>query len=314
MKSYPKPGPTGGTLIRSVISLFKSQGFVTPLRGPICFAVSGGVDSMVLAHLLVRYGRNLISSDQVTLLHFDHGWRPESGSVEGRSVLELSEQLGVAFRQEKLTPPTRTALSSNWEEDARLKRLNVFDRIAGPGKEFEWVLTAHHQDDVAETVLWRFLRGEFSEGEVGIKFLDSPCLRPFLEVNKAQILEYAREEKLNYHEDPTNQDVRRFRAWARAEVFPMLEKAFPSVKKTLSGYANHLGERASPPPSSSGNDLVNLLQAIVDAPLNRVQRTALSRILKETPSGQGLSLPNGVQLKRLKTGWFIEQSNQDNQA
>ena len=270
---------------------------------------------MVLAHLLGKYGRNLIEPGRIALLHFDHGWRPESAQAEKDAVSFLASSLGLSFLHRKLNPPSLHAKSENWEEDARLKRLEAYDELAGPGKKHRFVLTAHHQDDVAETVLWRFLRGEFSEGDVGIKFLDYQCLRPFLEVSKEVILRYAKEEGVPYFEDASNFDVGRFRAWARHEVLPLLEKAYPSVRKTLAAYAHHrFGSDRSVGGAESSPEIANLLQAVVGGPLNRAQRSALAKMVQESPVGGILSLPGGVQLKRLKSGWLIEDSTEANQA
>jgi tRNA(Ile)-lysidine synthase len=273
----------------------------------VLVAVSGGVDSMVLAHLLAKYGRNLLDRSQITLLHLDHGWRPESAEQELRTVSSLAESLGVGFLHRKLKSPLEESLSGNWEDDARKKRIEVYEDLAGHNKEFEFVLTAHHRDDVAETVLWRLLRGEFSEGNVGIKFLDSPCLRLFLEVSKEQILHYAGEEEIVFCEDRSNHDVRRVRAWTRKQVFPLLESVYPAVRKTLAGYAHHRfgQERPTGDPGSS-HLLENLLQALTSGPLNRPQREALRRMVRGSAPGQVLALPGGAQLKRLKTGWVIE--------
>jgi tRNA(Ile)-lysidine synthetase-like protein len=271
---------------------------------------------MVLAHLLGKYGRNVIDPSRITLLHLDHGWRPQSLHEERDGVFELATSLGVGFLHQRLEPPFQQSRSENWEEDARLKRLEVYDSLAGAGKAHQYVLTAHHRDDVVETVLWRFLRGEFSEGEVGIKFLDCQCLRPFLEVSKEQIFQYAREEGVRFFEDASNQDVRRFRAWARSEVLPMLERVYPSVRKTLSAYSNHRFGAEDYGRSEVGmtHEIPNLLQAVVDGPLNRAQRAALAKLIREAPEGRILSLPGGVQLKRLKTGWLIEDSDQGNSS
>lgn len=309
MAPYPKPGDAGGSLIRKAISLLKKSGVDTPIQSPILIAVSGGVDSMVLAHLISRYGRNLVAREKITLLHLDHGWRPESSEHERAMVAALATQLGVGFRHEVLSPPKEMQKSRNLEEDARMKRLEVYDALSGPGKPYQWVLTAHHREDVAETVLWRFLRGEFSPGEAGIKALDYQCLRPLLEVSKEEILRYAQEEQVGYSEDPTNSDVRRFRAWARSELIPFLEQGFPAIRQTLAEYAHHRHIKSAGAEPGIPPALENLLQAVVQGPLNRIQRGALTRILQEMPEGQMLSLPKGVQLKRLKTGWLIEDSN-----
>jgi hypothetical protein len=60
------------------------------------------------------------------------------------------------------------------------------------------------------------------------------------------------------------------------------------------------------------HEIPNLLQAVVDGPLNRAQRAALVKLIREAPEGRILSLPGGVQLKRLKTGWLIEDSDEGN--
>ncbi|MBU6154587.1 MAG: tRNA lysidine(34) synthetase TilS [Bdellovibrionales bacterium] len=301
-------------MIRRVLKLFKAQGIPTPIEHPVLIAVSGGVDSMALAHLAGKYGRNLIDPKLITLLHLDHGWRAESSTEEPRGVESLAKSLGVGYLHEKLDPPDLRQASDNLEEDARFKRLEVYDRLAGPGKQFRFVWTAHHRDDVAETVLWRFLRGEFAEGAVGIKFLDYQCLRPFLEVSKEQIIRYAKEEGFPFFEDATNRDSSRFRGWVRAEVLPLLERFYPSIRKTLAGYSHHRLCSESPAVSDEEHGLPNLLQAVIDGPLNRVQRSALSAMAKSATVGQVICLPDGVQLKRLKTGWMIENSDEGNQA
>src|SRR5687767_4600866 len=101
---YPKPSDIGGTLIRRVVGTFKHQlaadprlarKLKLPLSGKIAISVSGGVDSMVLAHLLCRYGRKVIADPtrQVTLLHFDHQWRAESATIEREEVARLASTL-----------------------------------------------------------------------------------------------------------------------------------------------------------------------------------------------------------------------------
>jgi tRNA(Ile)-lysidine synthetase-like protein len=315
MPPYPKPGETGGVLIRSILGFLKLQEFSYPIRDPALIAVSGGVDSMVLAHLLVRYGRKIVDPGKITLLHLDHGWRPEVAEVEREAVSELARSLEVGFLHQKLPPPGAQVKSGNLEEDARLKRLEVFDSLAGEGKPHRYVLTGHHADDVAETVLWRFLRGEFTGSGVGIKFQDYQCLRPLLPVSKELLYRYAKEEGVPYFEDSSNEDLGRFRAWARKKVFPMLEQHYPSVRHTLAEYSG-LSFKAGGPhqAESAGHERENLLQAITGRPLNRAQRAAFGKMVREARPGSALSLPGGVQLKRMKNGWWIGDPGEDDQA
>ena len=303
MQSYPKPSAIGGTLIRKVIAQCKKLETTLPLGEPVLIAVSGGVDSMVLAHLLARYGRRLIDPSQITLLHLDHGWRPESGKEEKNLVKNLAKELEVGFRSEKLDPPSKALMSKNWEEDARLKRTKVFDTLAGPKQKWKYVFTAHHQDDLAETLFFRFLRGEIFEQNKGILFNDPPVLRPFLQVSKEEIRAYAKAEKVPYLEDPTNLETDQFRGLYRARLMPHLIRHFPGLHKTLATYANRTSlNRESP----LDNSLRVAIESAIGIPLNRAQRTALSSKVSQMKVGERLSLPEGLQLKRLKNGYFIE--------
>ena len=311
MAHYPKPSPIGGTLIRKVIALFKARGFTPPRDEPVLIAVSGGVDSMVLAHLLSKYGRKILTPDQVTLLHLDHGWRTESAGVEKNAVKSLAKELGVGFIHRKLLSPKEGRKSSNLEEDARLKRLEVYRELAGEKKAFRYILTAHHQDDLSETVLFRFLRGELLELGQGIMFQDQECLRPFLQVSKAEIIQYAHDEGVSFFEDPSNFDSKQFRSMARREIFPLLEKAFPKVKEVLAQYPNRLSVRVL---DTSLTGLRDALQVIIPRPLNRTQIEALRDMIQKGKVGSRLTLPGGVQLKRLKNGYLIENLDEANQA
>lgn len=302
---YAVPGPVGGKLIRRVIRTFKEGGVSFPLEGPILIGVSGGVDSISLAHLLARYGRKLVAPGQLTFLHIDHGWRPESAKEERDAVRDLARALGVGFLAKDLAPPNGTGRQSrNLEEDARLKRQRVYRELAGSGKPFTWVLTAHHRDDQAETVLFRILRGQFLELGEGILFHDDGCLRPFLHVSKEEIRSYAREEGLVFFEDPTNQDPARFRSWARNRVFPMLEEGFPATREILARYPERWKE-------SQRSALLSGVQAAAEIatgrPLGRAHIDALRRQLLEGGERKGLTLPGGVRLKPHRKGYLIEK-------
>lgn len=276
---------------------FKLHEMKLPLKGPVIIAVSAGVDSMVLAHLISKYGRRVVDPNEITLLHLDHGWRKESATLEKRVVEKLALDLGVKFIHEKLLTPKDSKLSRNLEEDARIKRNAVYERFAGSSKtsKYRFVMTAHHQDDVAETLLFRFFRGEFLEQMEGILFQDPPLLRPFLKVSKEEIRAYARAEKVPFYEDPSNLNEAQFRALCRLKLFPELLKHFPALPKTLSNYA----DRALKAKSRSKLD-------------SRLIETIAS-MTSQMKVGTRVSLPNGLTLKRLKNGYFIEDLDRDDQ-
>ena len=236
MSPYPKPSDIGGTIIRKVMALLKENEIPLPIERPILIATSGGVDSMALAHLISTYGRRIINPDLITLLHFDHQWRKESGTVEKKAVQSLAKKLGVKFVSVKLKPHRQKALSKNLEEDARLKRNEFYSSKAGIAKEYEFVFTAHHADDVVETLVWRFLRGELFEQNEGILFQDNTVLRPFLKVMKEELYHYATAEKVPFYEDPSNRAPGQMRAFFRTELQPLLSQHFPGYRTSVLRY------------------------------------------------------------------------------
>jgi tRNA(Ile)-lysidine synthetase-like protein len=302
--AYSKPSDIGGTLIRRVIALFKEREFPLPLVKPLVISVSGGVDSMVLAHLIASYGRKIIDREQITLLHLDHGWRKESAHEERMLVERLAKNLGVKFIHRKLPEPSERA-SQNLEEDGRLKRQAVYQEMSGFPKLQSLVMTAHHENDAVESMFWRFLRGEFYEYREGILFYDSGCVRPFLKVTKEEILSYARAEKVDFLEDRTNRDPRFFRAWMRMEVFPLLEKSFPNLQKTLSRYLTKLETAPIDTREERSAGLQAAVEIVTGTSLNRSQRKALHEMVVGLKPGASLSLPGGRQIRRTEEGFLI---------
>jgi tRNA(Ile)-lysidine synthetase-like protein len=301
---YPKPSDIGGTLIRKLMALFKEQDQSPLLANEVFIAVSGGADSVVLAHLLCTYGRKILDPRKTTLLHFDHGWRKESANAEQNRVEALAQSLGVRFLFRKLVAPDSERMSQNLEEDARLKRQAVYEELRTENPS-AFVLTAHHQDDAVESIFWRFLRGEFDNFRQGIMFRDSNCIRPFLKVSKEEIREYALAEKLHFVEDATNLDPKFFRGWMRSAVFPMLETQFPQVRKVLARYLTS----ASSVPIEQGSELTLAVQTVTGSRLNRAQRKGLHELSQSLKLGGTLSLPGDLQIRRTSEGFLIEKAD-----
>ena len=280
---------------------FKERGFILPIQKPILISTSGGVDSMTLAHLISRYGRKIVDPSLITLLHFDHQWRKESGTIEKKAVEKLAKSLKVGFRSIRLERPKK---GINAEEHGRHLRMTEYQLLAGEGRAYERVLTAHHQGDVAETLLWRFLRGEFKEQSEGIYFNDPPLLRPFLKVSKEEIYEYAEKEKVSYLEDPSNHTGEGMRSYLRKALIPSLQARFPAILETLAGYATPAESTESAQP------LTAVVEAVLNQKLNRAQRAQIEKFRLTLPvSGrklQRLSLPGGVTLETRSNGFFIK--------
>lgn len=152
-------------------------------------AVSGGIDSVVLLHQLVQAGEHT-----VIVAHFDHGIRPES-AADARFVEALAEHYGVPFvgRREELGPNAS-------EERARTRRYVFLRQVA---VEYQATLTtAHHADDVVETIAINIQRGT---GWRGVAVLNAPnIVRPLLEFSKEELRCYALEHRLEWVEDSSN--------------------------------------------------------------------------------------------------------------
>ncbi|NTW62025.1 tRNA lysidine(34) synthetase TilS [Candidatus Saccharibacteria bacterium] len=150
-------------------------------------AVSGGVDSVVLLDMFAK------SNDDLVVAHFDHGIRADS-HLDAQFVKSLAEKYGLPFetRRENLGPDAS-------EDVARKHRYKFLREVAG--KYGAKLVTAHHSDDVIETIAINLKRGT---GWRGLAVLDSDVLRPLSHMTKYEIIEYARKHKLPWREDSTN--------------------------------------------------------------------------------------------------------------
>lgn len=227
---YPKPGAIGGVLIREVIGLLRSHGVHLPLKDShILIATSGGSDSTALAVLLARYGRRVVGDCQISLVHFNHRWRAEASDADEAHVESLARKLGLGFQrfQGKGAPEKDSGLS--WENEARKERLEAFASFG----EKSCILTAHHQDDLAETVLWRLCSGQMDTHGGGILVNNGPYLRPLLAIKKKDLEAFLQEEGESWRIDQSNQDRRFLRNQIRLDLVPILKIIFPNFIENL---------------------------------------------------------------------------------
>jgi tRNA(Ile)-lysidine synthase len=177
----------------------------------VVIGVSGGVDSMVLAHILSRMP--LIT---IICAHVDHQVRPESSSDEG-FVREWCSKMSIQYEVYRLDPCPK---GMNFEAWARKERYKFFNKICQENN-CQIVLTAHHADDVVETLLMRLCANKemrtIDEGNQ-----EAAILRPMLTCRKGEILKYALDHSVLYVEDATNMDVKFLRNRFRHAILPFL--------------------------------------------------------------------------------------------
>ena len=176
--------------------------------GRYVVAVSGGVDSVVLLDLLAKKPEL-----ELIVAHFDHGIREDSRQDE-LFVAELAKKYGLKYesRREELGVDTSEA----W---ARARRYNFLRSISD--KYQARLITAHHADDVIETIAINLTRGT---GWRGLAVLDSEIVRPLTGLTKAEILNYAKKNSLIWHEDSTNQSDKYLRNRIREKLKGLDEK------------------------------------------------------------------------------------------
>ncbi len=304
---YSKPKDTGGKLIREVIGFCRSQGLKFPFNSHILIAASGGADSVALAHLLARYGRRVASPQNITLLHINHGWRGQESKEDERFVRKLAKELGVRFIARRLDPK-KIQPGESWEEHARKARKRIFAQEAE--RLGAVVLTAHHADDLAETLLWRIFTGTARTHGGGILFQNEAEIRPFLRVRKRTLKQYLKEEGQVWREDRTNSEGRFLRSKMRAHLLPALEEIFPKAIQHLVELA--LDAQARGRVTEAGEAQAQPLEQLFDVAGLSLRKAHLDR-LHEAWSAPAdwtgeLHLPQGWKIKRpTKKHWILEK-------
>jgi tRNA(Ile)-lysidine synthase len=186
----------------------------------IVLAVSGGPDSIAMMWLVARWRRALKQGPQLVAVTVDHGLRPEAAR-EARDVKHLAKTLDLPHRTLRWSgAKPKTGLPAA-ARDARYRLLAQAARAAGATH----VLTAHTQDDQAETLLMRMSRGS---GIAGLAAMarqsqrDGVVLaRPLLQIPKARLLATLKKAKIGFADDPTNRDTNFTRPRLRA-IMPKL--------------------------------------------------------------------------------------------
>ncbi len=222
------PNPEG--LLRELDSL--------PPAPRLWVAFSGGLDSTVLLHALAaaRELRPLA----LAAIHVDHGLSPIASDWADHCRRQCAD-LAVPLTLRRLELQRRRGESL--EALARAGRYAALGAVAGPG---DLVLTAHHQDDQAETLLLALLRGSGVKGLAAMPRLarlgGAWLLRPLLGYRRAELLTYARAQGLTWIEDPSNGDLDFDRNLLRAHILPLLVGRWPACAASLSRSAAHCAE------------------------------------------------------------------------
>lgn len=191
--------------------------------------LSGGFDSMVLTHILAQ----IFPSSKITAIHIRHHLETDE-DIWQSACQKFCHQLNINFQiiDGKVNPQNPQGM----ESAARKQRINGF---FSSGAKF--IILATHQNDLAETLIHRFLRGGCGSKALSVTQTQTTykknsaqinILRPLLETAKTEIMAYAKLNNINAFDDPANFDEVRARAFIRHELMPMIINRYPQFLQT----------------------------------------------------------------------------------
>lgn len=219
---------------------------------------SGGMDSQVLLHWLATH-RSRWPERTLEAVYIDHGLQPASATW-GEQCAQTCRELNLPFRTLRVN--AEPAVGESPEAAARRARYAAFAAELAPDAA---LLTAHHRDDQAETVLLQLLRGAGPHGLAAMpaaaRLGPGWLLRPLLETDRADLLAYAHTQGLRWIEDASNADSGFDRNYLRHHILPLLRERWPAATRTLARSAQWCAETA------------DWLDAEADADLSRVVMT-----------------------------------------
>ena len=255
---------------------------IVPRGSSLLLGLSGGIDSVVLLHVLRQHQTPY--PFQLACVHVHHGLSPHA---DASSFCEqLCAALKIPLNIHRISVDRRDP--AGLEAAARAERRKVFAQI-----DADFVLTAHHQNDQAETLLLQLFRGAGPKGLAAMAEMQqndgwqAAQLRPLLNITRTEIAQYAQQHALVWVEDESNTDTVYTRNYLRHTLMPLLSARFPAAAPTLARSA------------ALQADASELLQDL--ASIDAQQCVTEDRL--DCPSLARLSLPRARNLLR----WFIEQ-------
>jgi tRNA(Ile)-lysidine synthase len=202
----------------------------------ILLAVSGGIDSTVMAHLFHQ------AKFRVAIAHCNFGLRGKESDEDAIFVKKLALQLNVPYFSKKFD--TEKFASENGisiQMAARDLRYDWFEKLRQE-KKFDYIATAHHLDDQAETVLINLIRGTGIAGLHGIPVKNGTIIRPMMFAYRRDIEQYAGKHKIGYRTDHSNSETKYRRNKIRHDVIPLLRSINPEFTHGLTDTIRRIGE------------------------------------------------------------------------
>ncbi len=205
----------------------------------LLLAVSGGLDSVVLAHLCASAKLNF------AIAHCNFNLRGEESDADEAFVLDLGDALEVeVFTESFNTEAYAEDEKLSVQMAARDLRYNWFHELSA-SLGFDNILTAHHANDNLETFLINLIRGTGLEGLTGIKTENDIIIRPLLQFSRKEIAAFAWEKNIQWREDSSNSSSKYLRNKIRHDIVPVMEEINPQLLESFQQTQEHLNESLS---------------------------------------------------------------------
>lgn len=204
----------------------------------VVVAVSGGADSTALLDAMVRLSKQNGQLVEIMAAHLNHQLRGTESDEDERFVRELAVRLDVPIFVERIaTAEQAQAAKRNLEATAREFRYKFLHKV-GRATHADFIFTAHTQDDQAETILMRLLRGTGAEGMRGIHESlllgeGSTLMRPLLSVTRAEVIAHCEHYGLAFCSDSSNLSTDFMRNRVRHELLPSMRTFNPRIETVL---------------------------------------------------------------------------------
>lgn len=193
----------------------------------ILIGVSGGSDSVALVRILGDLRKKM--DLKLSLLHINYGLRAEDSEKDEKFVREFAKKTNIELKVVRY----KGKLEGNLEQNMRDFRYEEFEKQLRKEK-FDWIAVGHTKDDQVETVLMNLVRGSGLKGLGGIAAKRGKVIRPLLDFEKEELVDYLKEKKQKFRVDQSNLDEKFLRNKIRHKLIPFLQEHFnPKIKSGL---------------------------------------------------------------------------------